>query len=123
MPRFPAETLAEVIGHDFPGNVRELQNLVEAALSLAEESVEPELIRVTNPRYPEVARQMRRQASITLRVRVDKEGKVVEAIPQGDPVGFGFEHEARQAALLAVYRPGTPLDGPPTHTTGAKKLE
>ena len=23
----------------------------------------------------------------------------------------------------AVYRPGTPLDGPPTHTTGAKKLE
>ena len=45
VPRFPAETLAEVIGHDFPGNVRELQNLVEAALSLAEESVEPELIR------------------------------------------------------------------------------
>jgi hypothetical protein len=23
----------------------------------------------------------------------------------------------------AVYRPGTPLDGPPTQTTGAKKLE
>ncbi|WP_372930711.1 hypothetical protein [Methyloceanibacter sp.] len=23
----------------------------------------------------------------------------------------------------AVHRPGTPLDGPPTHTTGAKKLE
>ena len=36
--------LAEVIGHDFPGNVRELQNLVEAALSLAEDNIEPDLI-------------------------------------------------------------------------------
>lgn len=45
IPRFPADTLAEIIGHDFPGNVRELQNLVEAALSLAEGSVEPELVR------------------------------------------------------------------------------
>ncbi len=44
VPRFPAETLAEIMGHDFPGNVRELQNLVEAALSLAEGSVEPELV-------------------------------------------------------------------------------
>ena len=44
-PRFPAVTLAELIGHDFPGNVRELQNIVEAALSLAEGSVEPDLVR------------------------------------------------------------------------------
>jgi len=44
VPRFPAETLAEVIGHDFPGNVRELQNLVEAAMSLAEGNIEPDLI-------------------------------------------------------------------------------
>ena len=43
-PRFPPETLAELLAHDFPGNVRELQNLVEAALSLAEESVEIELL-------------------------------------------------------------------------------
>lgn len=45
IPRFPAETLGELMVHDFPGNVRELQNLVEAAVSLAEEAVDPDLIR------------------------------------------------------------------------------
>ena len=44
VPRFPADALAEIIAHDFPGNVRELQNLVEAALSLAEGSVESDLV-------------------------------------------------------------------------------
>jgi len=44
VPSFSAETLAELLGHDYPGNVRELQNLVEAALSLAVERVEPELL-------------------------------------------------------------------------------
>jgi len=45
LPRFPAETLAELMSHDFPGNVRELQNLVEAAVSLAEGAIEPQLVR------------------------------------------------------------------------------
>jgi len=45
LPRFPAETLAELMSYRFPGNVRELQNLVEAAVSLAEGVVEPELVR------------------------------------------------------------------------------
>ncbi len=44
-PRIPPETLSELMEHDFPGNVRELQNLVEAALSLAEDRVEPDLVR------------------------------------------------------------------------------
>ncbi len=33
------------MAHDYPGNVRELQNLVEAAISLAEGWVEAELVR------------------------------------------------------------------------------
>jgi len=45
LPKFPAETLAELMAHDYPGNVRELQNLVEASVSLAEEVVEPGLLR------------------------------------------------------------------------------
>jgi transcriptional regulator with GAF, ATPase, and Fis domain len=44
-PRFSAETLSEIMAHDFPGNVRELQNLVEASISLAEGPVGPEMIR------------------------------------------------------------------------------
>jgi len=45
VPRFSAETLGEMMVHDFPGNVRELQNLVEASISLAEGPVDPEMIR------------------------------------------------------------------------------
>ena len=45
LPRFPAEALSELMSHEFPGNVRELQNLVEAAVSLAEGVVEPQLVR------------------------------------------------------------------------------
>jgi transcriptional regulator with GAF, ATPase, and Fis domain len=53
-PRFPAETLAELLSHDFPGNVRELQNLVEAALSLADGNVGLELLHSLMGRPDEV---------------------------------------------------------------------
>jgi transcriptional regulator with PAS, ATPase and Fis domain len=45
VPRFTAESTALLLGHDYPGNVRELQNLVEAAVSLAEGTVEASLLR------------------------------------------------------------------------------
>ncbi len=45
VPSFSPETLSEIMAHDFPGNVRELQNLVEASISLAEEAVGPKMIR------------------------------------------------------------------------------
>jgi transcriptional regulator with GAF, ATPase, and Fis domain len=45
LPTIPADALAVLLAHDFPGNVRELQNVVEAAVSLAEGAVEPELLR------------------------------------------------------------------------------
>src|SRR5262249_35595737 len=35
VPTFRADALAVLMAHDFPGNVRELQNLVEGAVSLA----------------------------------------------------------------------------------------
>ncbi len=45
-PTFTAEALALLVAHDYPGNVRELKNLVEAALSLAGEGdVGSELVR------------------------------------------------------------------------------
>ncbi len=44
-PRFRSESLELLLEHDYPGNVRELQNLVEAALSLADGEVRPELLR------------------------------------------------------------------------------
>jgi Nif-specific regulatory protein len=43
--RFESGALALLMAHDFPGNVRELQNVVEAALSLADSRVDAELLR------------------------------------------------------------------------------
>ncbi|HEX2224020.1 MAG TPA: sigma 54-interacting transcriptional regulator [Thermoanaerobaculia bacterium] len=45
VPPFRSEALALLLAHDFPGNVRELQNLVEGAVSLAEREVDAELVR------------------------------------------------------------------------------
>jgi transcriptional regulator with GAF, ATPase, and Fis domain len=45
VPAFRADALAVLMAHDFPGNVRELQNLVEGAASLAEGEVDAGLVR------------------------------------------------------------------------------
>lgn len=42
--RFDSGALALLMTHEFPGNVRELQNIVEAALSLADSAVDAELL-------------------------------------------------------------------------------
>lgn len=43
-PQFSQEALALLLGYDYPGNVRELQNLVEGAVSLADGMVDSELV-------------------------------------------------------------------------------
>jgi transcriptional regulator with GAF, ATPase, and Fis domain len=44
-PHYRSDALALLMAHDYPGNVRELQHLVEGAASLAEETVDSELVR------------------------------------------------------------------------------
>jgi transcriptional regulator with PAS, ATPase and Fis domain len=44
-PPVEREALALLLAHDYPGNVRELQNLVEAAISLSDGRVDAELVR------------------------------------------------------------------------------
>lgn len=43
-PQFSPDALALLMSYDYPGNVRELQNLVEGAVSLAEGSIDLELV-------------------------------------------------------------------------------
>lgn len=43
-PHFSRAALTVLLAHDYPGNVRELQNLVEGSISLAEGEVDDELI-------------------------------------------------------------------------------
>jgi DNA-binding NtrC family response regulator len=45
VPALRSEALALLLGYDFPGNVRELQNLIEGAVSLAERDIDADLIR------------------------------------------------------------------------------
>jgi transcriptional regulator with GAF, ATPase, and Fis domain len=45
VPPFRSEALALLLAHDYPGNVRELQNLVEGAVSLAEREIDADLVR------------------------------------------------------------------------------
>jgi two-component system response regulator HydG len=45
IPTFRPEALALIVAHDFPGNVRELQNLIEGAVSLAERDIDADLVR------------------------------------------------------------------------------
>ena len=44
-PAFRADALALLMSYGYPGNVRELQNLVEGAASLAEDEIEVDLVR------------------------------------------------------------------------------
>ncbi|HUP41900.1 MAG TPA: sigma 54-interacting transcriptional regulator [Thermoanaerobaculia bacterium] len=44
-PPLRAEALALLMAHDYPGNVRELQNVIEGAASLAEGEIDAELVR------------------------------------------------------------------------------
>jgi transcriptional regulator with GAF, ATPase, and Fis domain len=45
VPALRSEALALLLAYDFPGNVRELQNLIEGAVSLAERDIDAGLIR------------------------------------------------------------------------------
>ena len=44
MPQFDRTALSFLLAHDYPGNVRELQNIVEGAVSLADGVVDVALI-------------------------------------------------------------------------------
>ncbi|PYQ59399.1 MAG: hypothetical protein DMF53_18885, partial [Acidobacteria bacterium] len=45
VPTLRSDALALLLSYDFPGNVRELQNVVEGAVSLADGEIDVELIR------------------------------------------------------------------------------
>jgi transcriptional regulator with GAF, ATPase, and Fis domain len=45
VPHLPPEALAALLAHEYPGNVRELQHLVEGAVSLADGTLDADLVR------------------------------------------------------------------------------
>ena len=66
----------------------------------------PHLLSRPQPRYPERARRRGREGRMVVRVLVDENGRVLQAIaPAKDRFGFG--ESARQAALQASFEPAT----------------
>jgi protein TonB len=67
----------------------------------------PRLVSLPDPSYPRAARRMGREATVVLRVRVNARGRVLDAEPIGEEVGFGFEEEAVRAARRARFEPAS----------------
>jgi TonB family protein len=65
----------------------------------------PRLLSLPDPSYPRVGERMRIEATVVLRVRVSSRGRVLEAQPVGEEVGYGFEAEAIRAARRARFEP------------------
>lgn len=65
----------------------------------------PRLVSLPDPAYPRVGERMRMEATVVLRVRVSSRGRVLDAEPVGDEVGYGFEAEAIRAARRARFEP------------------
>ncbi len=68
--------------------------------------VAPRLLERPQPVYPERARRRRKQARVVVRVLVDENGRVLQAV--APPAGrFGFGLAAKRAALGARFEPAT----------------
>jgi len=66
----------------------------------------PRVTRPAAPRYPPAARRMNREATVSVRVLVDENGRVVEAeVP--NKAGLGFDEAAMEAARATGYSPAT----------------
>ncbi len=68
--------------------------------------VAPRLLERPQPDYPERARRRRKEARLVVRVLVDENGRVLQAVtPAADRFGFGIA--AKRAALAARFEPAT----------------
>src|SRR5581483_10835597 len=69
--------------------------------------VPPQLLIPVVPRYPQMARDRRIEATVELRVTVDEKGRVTRAEIVGPSRGYGFDEAARAAALESHWQPAT----------------
>jgi TonB family protein len=67
------------------------------------------------PSYPDTARRMRTEGTVTVQVVLDENGKVISAQANAGPIGL--RDAATQAAMKAKFSP-TKLSGQPVKVTG-----
>ncbi len=69
--------------------------------------VAPKLVRQSAARYPPMARRIRREATVIVRVLVDETGKVIKAETLGKKVGLGIDDAALSAAKDSRFKPAS----------------
>jgi protein TonB len=68
----------------------------------------PRVQNLSQPRYPAIARQTARTASVLIRVLVDENGRPVEVLLKNSKrAGLGFDEAALDAARRSTYTPAT----------------
>jgi len=74
--------------------------------------IQPRVTRRARPVYPTVAARLNREASVDVQVLVDENGKVIDAMINGEKHKFGFDEAALDAARKSSFAPAN-KDGVP----------
>lgn len=67
----------------------------------------PKVMSSAQPRYPAIARQTGRTATVQVRVLVDENGRPQDAQLAGARVGLGFDEAALDAARRTTFQAAT----------------
>ena len=73
----------------------------------------PRVLNYTPPRYPAAAEKQGLEATVTLQLDIDKNGRVTKVFVV-DPAGHGFDEAATEAAQKLEFDPARKADGTPT---------
>lgn len=100
IPRVPAETMVAFQCHSWPGNIRELQNLVERAVILAQDGVLPNpLSRTPTMPFAACPAKTSRESERTRIVETLEQSGWVVAGPNGAAVKLGYKRTTLMAKM------------------------
>jgi TonB family protein len=69
--------------------------------------VPPRMVRRASLRYPPIAQRMKKEATVTVSVLIDENGRALEVKHVGAKAGFGMDEAAADYALECTYSPAT----------------
>ena len=108
----PAETMSALNSYQWPGNIRELQNLVERAVILSDDGVLPNPLPTTGAQPPiaSTAASTLKESERALILRTLEDVRWVIGGPKGAAARLGLKRTTliHKMQKLGIYRPGLP---------------
>jgi len=108
----PAETMAALNSYPWPGNIRELQNLVERAVILSDDGVLPNPLPATGapPAIASTAASTLKESERALILRTLEDVRWVIGGPKGAAAKLGLKRTTliHKMQKLGIYRPALP---------------